>query len=291
MIEETKTPAKRRISITKLQRESEVAAELISLCQTVTEDGHLDEAEVRALREWLVENRKSDLPAVDFLVETVEHILEDERVTPDEHKQLFAAIESVLPPDVRESVRGIRIAVDRAAKERTRELKAALKDAKREARERNAAVGRWDFMVAGCRYDGRPEVIRDFAEPDDEAFLVRDPENRHSRNAVEVRLSNGSCVGYVPEEFAADIAPLLDAGHKQRAYLKKILGGRSFPIPVVVASIHRGDADEPDLRGPTEVEEYLAERRHSMSRAKSGCLKGAALIAGLVLVGTVLLAV
>jgi hypothetical protein len=34
-------PPKRRLSITKLQRETEAAIELISLCQTVTEDGSL----------------------------------------------------------------------------------------------------------------------------------------------------------------------------------------------------------------------------------------------------------
>jgi hypothetical protein len=62
---------KRRISITKLQRRTAAAVDLIALCQTITEDGSLADVEVAGLKEWLTENQHADLPAKDFLLLTV----------------------------------------------------------------------------------------------------------------------------------------------------------------------------------------------------------------------------
>src|SRR5689334_13482345 len=89
MSDSEKGPRKRRKSITKLQRQNGTAAELIALCQTVTEDGHLEDQEIDALRKWLDENRDTDLPAVAFLAETVESILADGKVTPAERQALY----------------------------------------------------------------------------------------------------------------------------------------------------------------------------------------------------------
>jgi HIRAN domain len=72
---------------------------------------------------------------------------------------------------------------------------------------------------------------------------VREPENKYSRNAVGVCLDNAVKIGYVPEELATEIAPLLDAGHRQSAYLTKILSGGRTPIPVVQAYLYRPDAE------------------------------------------------
>jgi len=57
---------KRRTTITKLQRHTAAGAELIELCQTITEDGALTDDEVMRLKQWLADNRESDLPARDF---------------------------------------------------------------------------------------------------------------------------------------------------------------------------------------------------------------------------------
>src|SRR3954447_14534458 len=92
-------PPKRRLSITKLQRETEAVIELISLCQTVTEDGSLSDEEIAALREWLKDQAGAELPARDFLEETVARILADGVVTEEERDELWRAIESVLPAD------------------------------------------------------------------------------------------------------------------------------------------------------------------------------------------------
>jgi hypothetical protein len=72
---------KRRISITKLQRRTAAAVELIALCQTITADGSLTDVEIAALKEWLIDNEKIDVPAKDFLLLTVTKILADGRVS------------------------------------------------------------------------------------------------------------------------------------------------------------------------------------------------------------------
>lgn len=49
-------------------------------------------------------------------------------------------------------------------------------------------------------------------------YLERDPDNEHDANAVGVWLfddeGNDALLGYVGKELAADLAPLLDAGHQ-----------------------------------------------------------------------------
>ena len=68
------------------------------------------------------------------------------------------------------------------------------------------------------------------------------------RNAIEVRIPNGMVVGYVPEKYAEDVAPLLDADHPYDAYVKKILTGGRSPIPVVVAQLYSREATLPKLK-------------------------------------------
>jgi len=271
----------RRTSITRMQRQTAAGAELISLCQTITEDGHLADQEIAALRQWLDQNRGSDLPAVAFLSETVERILADGKVTTEEQQELYRAIETVLPPDIRVSVRGTRVAGERAAKESAR----LEKQAQQEERARNSPVGSWDFMVAGVRHEGRPEIIQRFARPGRIAYLVRDRGNPYSRSAVEVRLPNGMQVGYVPEEHAREMAPLLDSGHKHGAHIKKILVGGRSPIPIVVASLYSAEADRPEAVS----EQQVPQAQHpppliaaTGSSARRGCLLLLMLLAALV---------
>lgn len=232
-----------RLSITKLQRRTSIATDLLDLCQAITEDGHLDEGEIEALRLWLADNRGADLPAIAFLAETVERILADGRVTPDEHRDLYRAIETVLPPDLRASVRGTRVALEDADKERSRRAKAEAAD----SRERNRPLEHYDFMVAGVRYEGRSQAVETWAAPDVAIQFEREPKNRYSKNATLVKVQVADAVlGYVPEVLAADLAPLLDSGHQYRARIKKVLGGGRSPVPVVVADIFGPDADLAD---------------------------------------------
>ena len=103
----------RRISITKVSRRTAAAAELIALCQTITADGRLTDAEVIALKQWLIDSERVDLPAKE---------------TDGEHDELYV-------------------------------------------------------------------------------YLARDPASPFSANAIEIRLSNGMQIGFVPETDARDMAP------------------------------------------------------------------------------------
>ncbi|KAG1890243.1 SNF2 family N-terminal domain-containing protein [Suillus subluteus] len=48
--------------------------------------------------------------------------------------------------------------------------------------------------------------------PGEEVRLVRDPQNKYDRNAIEVKNIGGTKVGHVPKQTAAKLAPLLDRG-------------------------------------------------------------------------------
>ena len=243
----------RRISLTKTQRESGAGAELLSLCQVVTTDGSLSDEEVSSLRSWLQEHKNDDLPAISHLTKVVETIVADGRVTPEERRELYIALEAVLPPDVRETAKRARRSVEEKEKDRLRLQRNLEKERERDERERNYPIEHWDFMVAGCKYEGRPTLIARYAEVAAPTYLVRDHGNSHSKNAVEVRTATGHQIGFVPEEDAVELAPLLDASHPYRARIKKILTGGRYPIPVVVTDLYRKDAEVPDLVRPTDT--------------------------------------
>ncbi|KAG2126297.1 SNF2 family N-terminal domain-containing protein [Suillus clintonianus] len=48
--------------------------------------------------------------------------------------------------------------------------------------------------------------------PGEEVRLVREPQNKYDRNAIEVQNIGGTKVGHVPKQTAAKLAPLLDRG-------------------------------------------------------------------------------
>lgn len=237
---------KRRLSLTKKQRRSSAGSELLVLCETITEDGSLNDTEIQALKDWVTSNSDSDLPAHGFLLDTLLRIVADRKISPDEHVALYEALEKVLPPDIRSATRRRRRNAE------AREWEDALRiRSEKEARER--PLGTWDFTVAGSMYEGRPGVVTRYARKGDPVYLVRDQANEYSRNAVEVRLRNGMQIGFVPEDFASDVAPLLDAGNPHIATLTKIVQGSRAPIPIVLASVHRPDAEVANLTSQQDV--------------------------------------
>jgi hypothetical protein len=265
---------KPRLSLTKTQLQAGVGAELLALCQAVTADGTLTAEEIKELRKWLAANRSSDLPAIGFLVSTLNRILADGKVTAEERKELYAAIETVLPPEARRLAVAQRKAVEAEQKAQARQERDAQKHREREERQRQRPLDSFNFMVAGVHYEGRPEVVREHMDEGDPVFLARDPENKFSRNAVEVRLRNGMQIGFVPEDYATKVAPLLDQGCPHVAYITKVLRGGRVPIPVVQAYLHRADAEVEGLVFPADVPPkcHHSERRIAARSSKSGCI-------------------
>src|SRR5947208_1734222 len=93
-----------------------------------------------------------------------------------------------------------RLSLTKAQLQAERQQRQAQKQQEREDRERRRPLGSVNFMVAGVHYEGRPEVIREYAREGDRVFLALDARNQFSRNAVEVRLGNGMQIGFVPED-------------------------------------------------------------------------------------------
>ena len=138
----------RRISITKLQRQTAAGAELISLCQTITEDGRLSDEEVNALRQWVDDHASIDLPARDFLLETIRRIIEDGKVSDEERAELYQAIEKVLPPDIRADVRGKPWEIEEAAEAVQRQQREAQAQVERDAKRRNRPISERGRSIA-----------------------------------------------------------------------------------------------------------------------------------------------
>lgn len=243
----------RRVSLTKNQRQSEVGVELISLCQSFTEDGSLSDEEVHGLKAWLEENETADLPAVAFLIETVRKVLEDGKVTKEERQAVYKALETVLPPDLRKEAVSRRRVSESEEKNQKRALREQEKQEKREERERNKTVGTWNFMVAGTRYENRPDLIEKYVRENDIAYLKRDKSNRYSRNAIEVLAQNGVMVGFVPEDDAVNMAPLLDQGCRYEALFTKVLSGGGLLMPVVQTYFYGANATVEAAMAQTET--------------------------------------
>ncbi len=292
---------RKRISLPKQAAQSGIVAELLMLLETVTADGKISDEEVAELNTWLYDNVVSDLPGIDFLRTTVTQILADGVVTREEKTALYRAVERILPPEARRQAKERRSAVEALEKEYARSEKSATQTAEREARASKRPIASANFMVAGVLHEDRAEVIERYASEGDTVFLVREPENAYDSNAIRVRLQNGRDIGFVPREYAAGLAPALDSGSKQHAYLTKILTGRRAPIPVVQANLYRSDAPVSGALLRDEIPEPAGRRistepgrgvpKRASAQAESGeerfgcvgCLFGALVVGGVIL--------
>jgi hypothetical protein len=52
-----------RLSLTRLQVEFPAGAELLAICQSITDDGLITDDELSRLRQWLLQNHHANLPA------------------------------------------------------------------------------------------------------------------------------------------------------------------------------------------------------------------------------------
>lgn len=256
-----------RISLTKTQLRTELGAELLSLCESITTDGKLEPPEAEALREWLDESADAELPAASYLREVVERVLEDGRITPEECREVYRAVEAVLPPELRRQATAARKEVETAERSEAKAERERARARQREERQRNRPIASANFMVAGVRYEGRPEIISRHAHADDSVRLARDHGNRHSSNAIAVLLQSNDQIGFVPETWAEGLAPLFDDGARYSAYITKILGSGRSPIPVVQARLYRADStlDLPVAEDSTSRSPGRRDRERSSS--------------------------
>ncbi len=225
-----KPQPKPRISLTRSQLQEPAALDLLALLQTVTSDGKLTKEEIQLLQQWLEEHRTSLIPAIQHLIGAVDTALADGRITDQEREWLQKAVETVLPREQRE-----------LAVLRRRERVSDERQQKAEFERKSKPLASFDFMVAGVFHEGRQQIIAANVTVEDTVFLVRDPRNQYSRSATAIRLKNGFEIGWVPENEAARLAPMLDQGARHAATIKKIIRGGRGPIPVVWGELYSQD--------------------------------------------------
>lgn len=237
---------KKRVSLSKKHLETSSGLELLSICQSITANGQIADEEIHALEHWMSQNQNSALPAIQFMTSTLSNVLEDGIITDAERQSVAEAIEKILPAAERKYAKAVRLQVQG---DPIREAKAAATLAARLAakqkRERERPLSSLNFMVAGTRHDDRDLTIAHEIRPGSTVSLIRDTENRHSRFAIAVLTDRGNMIGFVPEDYARDTAPLLDAGAIHTAHVEKVLDYNSGPIPVVVAKIYKAGTQIP----------------------------------------------
>lgn len=254
----TTTPRK-RLSLTKTDVHTTAGLELLQVLQSITDDGHLQEAEVLQLREWLTTNVAVALPSREYLTDVINDVLSDGVITEDEYKVLHDAVLRVLPPELR-SIADLRRREkrkeDREAKKQSQEEE---KQRQRDERDRNRPLQRADFMIAGATIGEERRMACESCCDDDPVMLVREPDNDYDKNAIQVVDAGGDVLGYVPRDLAADLAPLMDNGAKQDFRVKKLLETSSERIiPVIVGALYRGDVDISSHVPSSEAQAKLA---------------------------------
>ena len=75
-----------------------------------------------------------------------------------------------------------------------------------------AAAGLRVAGVAGAARHHAEALATDAAAPGAPLVLRRDPGNEHDPHAIAVDLPDGTQLGWVPRELAAELAPLIDSG-------------------------------------------------------------------------------
>lgn len=266
-----KRPTKPRLSLSKKATQEGIVAELLSLLESVTADGRVTEREVLDIQTWLNDNSSTDIVGIEYLRTTVTQILSDGIVTPDETKAMYAAVERVLPLELRRSAKERRMALEDLERATARAQKETAKAQAREERERDRRLLNANFMVAGVLHEGRAQVVERYVRTEQSVFLIRQPQNAHDANAVEIRLANGMQIGFAPREDAASLARFLDMGCRYNAYVTKILNGRRAPIPVVQADIYGPSARVAGLKSQNDAPERTVQAEGSKGTG-IGCL-------------------
>lgn len=90
-----------------------------------------------------------------------------------------------------------------------------------------ATAREFETFVVGIKYHrGHAEGLT----PGDLVQLVREPENIHDTNAVQVRVLADELLGYIPSEIAATLAQQLDDGMCAQARISRLLRKSVFLV-------------------------------------------------------------
>jgi hypothetical protein len=87
--------------------------------------------------------------------------------------------------------------------------------------------------VAGVTRGNRQRIIRDHCTDGDRLAILHEPRNRHSKNALGVWIEGRTFlgrrkwlqVGYIPEQDAKEIAPIILDGWDVESFIFRVVGG------------------------------------------------------------------
>jgi hypothetical protein len=96
--------------------------------------------------------------------------------------------------------------------------------------------------LSGVTYDGRQQAIRRLNRNSIIA-LKRDHGNRHDSHAIGVWTDSGESIGWIPREYAALLAPLMDAGDRFHATVGKVIGGQGMNYGVLIRIEQQNSGD------------------------------------------------
>ncbi|MGB7740427.1 MAG: hypothetical protein WBM03_15055 [Steroidobacteraceae bacterium] len=225
----------RQFALTRPQLASELGAELLSLCQTVTADGRLAPEEIAGLRQWLGDADAAEMQAARFLRGVIERVLADGRITAEEYKEVYRAVEAVLPFEARQQAHAAREQaeeLDLSARAQTSAVPAAVAGT---AQAKPVPIADVTFMVAGVRQEGRPALIEQHASAGLAVTLDLTVAGSRGDEAIAVKLPGGAQIGFVPAAESRQFVPLLRQGHHCSAHIVRIRSSGRSPIPVVQA--------------------------------------------------------
>ncbi len=78
--------------------------------------------------------------------------------------------------------------------------------------------------IAGTSHEGRQSIVR-YCNRGESLVLIRNPNNRFSRNAIAIYNLSGKNLGWVTEDSAETITPIIDAGGLAWATVTERTGG------------------------------------------------------------------
>jgi excisionase family DNA binding protein len=226
----------KRLSLSKSEQATPAGAELVALCLRVTEQGRLTEEGIREVIRWLKENRAADLPAKDYLTQTMARIVADRTIASEELRELHAAIESILPSSSRKIVAQRRKDRASARKQQAKAAKAAEKLRKQQERERALAESEVVLLTAS---NGRKYQLHSLVG---EVEYGRETlETMAARLGQEVAAIVAQHVSARERQFAGHVIRETEGG----AWLFRLVQGGDCVVPIQGARIVSGSFPGP----------------------------------------------
>jgi hypothetical protein len=251
----------RQFALTRPQLATELGAELLSLCQTVTADGRLAPEEIAGLRQWLADAEAAEMQAARFLRGVIERVLADGRITTEEYAEVYRAIEAVLPFEARQQAHAAREQAEPSGPLTPAHISAAQPAAAGSAQAEPTPIVDVTFMVAGVRQGGRPALIAQHASVGTAVTLELVAAGSHGDETIALRLPDGAQIGLVPAAESGQLVPLLRQGSPCSAHIVRIRSSGRSPIPVVQVRFFPGAIEATDPSDPASSHPPVAAGR------------------------------